>query len=1262
MKRLHWLEKRSATLEPTHPYGRLRTQRVAAAGLRRILRVPEPLEPRCLLATFVVNQVHDLPDFDLGDGVADSDPDMPGVQISLRSAIQNANLDAALDNIFFNIPGAGVKVISPTSALPAITQAVVIDGYTQPTAAANTLGLGSNATILIHLDGLSAGAASGLTLSAGGSTVRGLSITRFQFQGIEIRGPGHFSTIAGNFIGVPPAGNVDQGNTLNGVLIVNSAGNVIGGLSPGDRNVISGNNGSGIALAGTDSINNAIHGNYIGTNAAGNGDLGNTENGVIVSELTTGGGIASHTFIGGAFPGAGNVISGNDGSGVTLLGADAQFNEIQGNRIGTNAAGTAALGNGFHGVLISFFDSLAASNNTIGGVPDPVSSPMPRNIISGNGRAGVAMFGAGATGNKVQGNYIGTDVTGTLAIPNANDGVRLGDNSLGAGPSGNFIGGTTPGAGNLISGNMDNGIELAGATTMNNAIEGNLIGPDAEGMSTLVDDQGNDRGNDRGIFIDRAPGNRIGGATAAARNVISGNNQVGIRIDGDTATDNLVQGNYIGTAIDGTSAVPNGGTGVLITNAASRNVVGAPFTSDDPLLGNIVAFNGTDGVAVLGGTRNTVRLNSIHHNVQLGIDLEGEEDTLNDPDDSDTGPNNLQNWPELIRLDQTGSTATVYFESEPNRAYKFDFYANFGSSATMLGEGQQYLATRLTALGLDGYLESEFSLPLASPLGRFVTVTATDALGNTSEFSHDADMDGLYDNWESGVAIDGNNDGIGDFTLLLANPLHKDLYVEVDAMTGRDPAPATLARVVSAFAAAPNSLVNNPDGLDGVTLHADLDETFLTLQDFPFGFVNFILVKTSHFGTFLERGSSNAENLLAAKRKAYRYCIFANTYHFGTSSGLAELAGNDFMVTLGGWSTPGGTPEQQAGTFMHELGHTLGLKHGGDQEFFANHKPNYYSVMNYLWQMPDSLYNPLGLLDFSRQRLPDLNENSLDETAGIGGPVGVQVPIGPDSDRRLANMNGPVDWSHDDADGDGTHDNDVGVDVDVNNEGVVLTTLTGFEDWSHLEYAFRQNLWFEEGAVYEPDPNDIDLTFEQYQQRHDELLENYSADFDEDNDVDGADFLAWQRGLGIVDGALPSQGDSDADGDVDRVDLVVWQESFGDEAPEAASAAPVEPSLADKIDFSSLAALWPGLDFNRAIPVERTLRPTAVSAEGRAVAFARFSDLRYSNDEDDADLITARGNRVSRLAAHDIAFDEALRPLSDRFESLSGALGRRLSS
>jgi hypothetical protein len=1185
-------------------YGRARTRRGAARDLRRVLRVPEQLEPRCLLATFVVDQVSDMADFDLGDGVADSDAGTPGVQISLRSAIQNANLDAILDNISFNIPGAGVKSISPTSPLPVISQPVVIDGYTQPGATRNMLGVGSNASILIHLNGQLLLGGSGLTISAGGSTVRGLSITRFPFQGIEIQGPGNFSTIAGNFIGVPPAGNVDQGNTINGVLINNSAGNLIGGASPGDRNVISGNNSNGVALGGANATDNIIRGNYIGTNAAGDGDIGNTDDGVVVSELLTGGGMASRTLIGGTFPGTGNVISGNNGSGVSLLGAGSQLNQIQGNRIGTNAEGIAALGNSFHGVLIAFFAGVqSASNNTIGGDDDDDGQldgvVNVRNIISGNGRAGIAMFGVGATGNKVQGNYIGTNLNGALSIPNGNDGVRLGDASLGAGPSGNFIGGKTPGAGNLISGNTDNGIELAGATTSGNFIEGNLIGTDAATIVAVP--------NSRiGVFVDGAANTIIGGPTPTARNVISGNSFAGIRLTKATATGNKIEGNFIGVKMNGTSALGNQDAGVLIDNGASINVVGGTT----PEAGNIIAYSLRDGVLIESGTKNTVRLNSIHSNGGVGIDLNADKESLNDHDDADMGANDSQNWPEIVRILLEGLfvRTTGFFEGKNNTAYTLDFYASSGTSPLSLGEGEEHLSTETLTTDADGYVEWTFLVPWAFPLGSILTVTATDPEGNTSEFSHDADVDGLYDHWESGRGIDGNNDGTADFFLAGANPLHKDLYVEVDAMTdpitvtNRAPSTATLARVAAAFAAAPNTLVNNPDSQNGVTLHAMLDETTLMLMDFPNKFADFKIAKASSFGTAAERSSPNATNILAAKRLAFRYAIFANTHSGGTSSGAGEIGGNDFMVTLGGWTLIGGTADQQAGTFMHELGHTLGLLHGGDDN--TQFKPNYYSVMNYLWQTPKPAYSARWGLNYSTQKLPHLDESNLNESVGIGGQAGIQVPIGPKGGpRRLADMNLPVDWSLGDEDQDGTLDNDSGVAIDVNEDGG-MSLLTGFEDWSHLVYAFRQSSYFDDGVVFEPDPNDIELTLELDQQINDELVD-LTGDYNFNGAVDAADYVLWRHTVGS---STELRADGSGNGIIDHADYMIWRANFGKTLPPPASrsGAGAVALLPQRQDLAEVAARL--AEPATSEPVANEVR----RANSYSVAIAHF-DHRSSN-------------------------------------------------
>jgi hypothetical protein len=348
----------------------------------------------------------------------------------------------------------------------------------------------------------------------------------------------------------------------------------------------------------------------------------------------------------------------------------------------------------------------------------------------------------------------------------------------------------------------------------------------------------------------------------------------------------------------------------------------------------------------------------------------------------------------------------------------------------------------------------------------------------------DTDGDGLPDNWEVN-GIDANGDGVIDLDLpsLGVDPNHKDLFIEVDAMVGRVPNSATvtvpswatatgtiLDEVVVAFNIVPNTNINNPDGVDGIRLHIDLDETNIPLQDFPNGFVEFDIIKGARFGTSAERADPNWANIQAAKALVYRYAIFGNTHSGGGSSGLGELPGNDFMVTLGAWSTPGGTDDQQAGTFMHELGHNLNLGHGGGDH--VNRKPNYHSVMSYNWQVPISSYSASWTLDYSRYAFPDLDEGNLDETAGIGGHAGHKVPIY--DPYKIVNEQGPVDFN---GDGD-TLDSGVARDICP----FVGPILKSHDDWSVLWYPTGGHPNFADGV--HSNIVDDELTFDEFTQQN----------------------------------------------------------------------------------------------------------------------------------------------------------------------------------
>jgi CSLREA domain-containing protein len=280
---------------------------------------------KALALTFTVDNTGDNPDSSPGDGLC---MDSLG-RCSLRAAIQEANASAGLDTIAFGVDVAGVVTIAPLTPLPNITDSVVINGFSQPGTSPNTQAAGNNAVLLIELSGTNVGSASGLTITAGNSFVRGLIINRFPSDGIVLSG-GANNFVQGNFIGTDSTGSIDLGNGESGIRIQGlSTANNIGGPSPGDRNVISGNNGDGIVFSGAGSDNNSVVNNFIGTNLTGAAMLGNGANGVNISG-------ASGNFIGVAGPGGPNTIAFNTSNGVLVTSGTA--NAIVSNSIFSNGA------------------------------------------------------------------------------------------------------------------------------------------------------------------------------------------------------------------------------------------------------------------------------------------------------------------------------------------------------------------------------------------------------------------------------------------------------------------------------------------------------------------------------------------------------------------------------------------------------------------------------------------------------------------------------------------------------------------------------------------------------------------------------------------------------------------------------------------------------------------------------------------------------------------------------------------------------------
>jgi titin len=767
----------------------------------------EALEERWLLSTFTVMNTADS-----GTG-------------TLRAAILAVNAGSDSE-IAFNIPksdpgynaSTGTWTISLGSALPTITaNNVFLNGLSQ--------GGKGNTTPLVELNGSSAGSSSdGLLLDGSGGKVSGLLTENFGANGIEVAA--NNNTIGGKTAG---AGNILSSNAKDGILIdtgvsgvqvqgnyigtdaandllgnsngveVKGSNNTIGGPTSAARNIISANNNDGL-LFDTSASGNLVQGNYIGLKVSGSDFLGNSVNGVEI--------IGNNNTVGGTAAGAGNVISGNGVSGAggagLLLDSGSSGTVVQGNLIGTNAAGTAGVGsdtNGAYGVnafgvdntiggttkgarnVISgnaygvFFEPHSTGNVVLGNYigtnaagNSPVSNGFGIRVFDSNNTIGGAEAGAGnvISGNSVaeidiiglisnlvvQGNYIGTDATGSSAVKDSNYGVEVGSPNI-------TIGGTTVGARNIISGNFTVGVILYDS---NDVVQNNYIGTDVTGTKAIGNGYGvvvlgaNDTvggtsaaarniisgnandgvfveasgalvegdyigtnrsgasavGNSIGVEIDGTK-NTIGGTVAADRNVISGNSTDGVLIDG-AASLNAVEGNYIGVNAAKTAAQANGSYGVSI--AGSKNTIGAA---------NTIADNAAGGVLVSAGNGDSIRRNAIFANggTQTGPGIV-----------VDSGANNDVVAPVLTSALLGGTTLTVqgtFTTPKANVSYVLEFFVSPQGDA----EGKIYLGRLVVKPTSTGTQSFTFTVTTtAATSTTLITATLTDSLGDTSAFSN----------------------------------------------------------------------------------------------------------------------------------------------------------------------------------------------------------------------------------------------------------------------------------------------------------------------------------------------------------------------------------------------------------------------------------------------------------------------------------------------------------------------------------------------
>jgi hypothetical protein len=355
----------------------------------------------------------------------------------------------------------------------------------------------------------------------------------------------------------------------------------------------------------------------------------------------------------------------------------------------------------------------------------------------------------------------------------------------------------------------------------------------------------------------------------------------------------------------------------------------------------------------------------------------------------------------------------------------------------------------------------------------------------------DNDYDGLCDNWETaGIDFNGDNsvdlmlyDVNGDGTIQdteRADANHKDIYIEVDWMEQHRPSQVALDRVINSFANAPvDCQPGEPSNCKGIRLHIQVDEEAVSHNDHlafephctgpaTGDIQDFDNIKEQRFGNAIERVHDNSVNILDAKRLVFHYVIFAhNLLGKDGVSGCAELPGNDFVVSLGSFGSVGGHNtgyvDHQAGTFMHELGHNLNLRHGGADNY--NCKPNYLSVMSYTRQF-NGHYVFGRPLDYSNRKLITLHESSLNEVAGIGGTGGDRTAFGPSTLLTEIQVNvdasGSIDW---DLDGEAA---DNSISRDINNlspncpgEG---SDLESYNDWANLQFNFRNSTDFADGV------------------------------------------------------------------------------------------------------------------------------------------------------------------------------------------------------
>lgn len=930
-----------------------------AALLAATLLTTLPAGSAQLGQTYVVTVASDLPDGDLSDGVCstvlhnEANPNPPDpATCTLRAAIQTSDLDADKDRIEFGIPVSGVATITLTAYLPDLHHPIEIDGWTQlPTRPSGDLVQppavridGQQLTRIpcddefIETGPFSQNRGRGLVLFGADSLVQGLNLSGFPCDDIFVyRAPR--TKISGNYIGTNRGGDrlelYEASANKDGVYVDQSPQSIIGGTQPFEGNVVTTPVGFGIfVVAGSDGT--VIRHNKVGVNPAGDAPTGVWPRGA---------------------PRAGIAISGRRGEQLVAITAP------------------------------------VVADNQVAGLDDLDTEPA------------AIVVGSNVTGARIERNVVGLDADGRQMVVDGLpfsqptvDGILVRARGTDRETRDTII------EGNIVSA-MGNGIVLQGIGVHRTRIAGNLVGVTRDRRTPVPNDG-------IGVVITEESHHNVVGygrtdsfaapcTTSPHCNVIAHNKVSGVALETPPLTQppRSISPAGPGNTIRGNSIFLNGGPGV------DRPGFGITANNVEP--GN------TEVDFPVGVTRSTVQGTTVVSGLVRGPDPRRSELVVDiyqlETEDQRPGPG-------------------VFRPRSTFGPDGFEVPAPDASNPSSFGEGREWVgAVPASAILPDGRWRLEVPGPVSATAA--FTATVTDASGNTSEFSAfcadtngdgnaDDDGDALCDDWET-YGIDEDGDGITDLALnsvpFNASPNRPDIFVEVDYMNGSNglgqPISDGFQQVIEAF--------ENALGRE-IALHVTPGSLGFVDELLPFsaGISYGALVGTSdfddikrgggilpcggHFGSVADRRHPRCAAILGAKSLVYRYVVFANAIDDALTSdarvdGRSRRGDNGFVIALGQRSIAeilngGGHRTScssllpcwaayQAEVFMHELGHSLGLGHGGLDD--VNWKPNHLSVMNYAYSRATAAGAKISL-DYQRYDLPSLNEASLDDTQGIG--------------------------------------------------------------------------------------------------------------------------------------------------------------------------------------------------------------------------------------------------------------------------------------